>query len=300
MITDIMATNRLGLIYQFDDVSRIVNGLDLSGLGADVNYLETNLSGSRYQNTKLRNRNFDLEVQLRKLFQDEVSMDIQRQRMYEVFNPELNPIRFDFKTSDGTSYHLTAYATATPTMSPDKNNYNAAYQRALLQFVCTDPFIYQNFSADLDNKVEIASYIGNIEFDDFEIPEEGREVEYKTPSLTANVFYNGSSEDGIIIRYIVSGPVVNPRLLNVITYESIKLDVTLQSGDIVNINTYKGERSIMLTRGGVTTNIFNTFSIIDSKFIQIKPGDNIFRFEAESGEDFAEVSIDYRIRKVGI
>lgn len=300
MITDIVATNSLGQIYQFDDVNRVVNGMDLSGLEADVSYLETNLSGSRYQSTKIRNRNFDLEVRISKLFQDETAMDSQRERMYQVFNPELNPIRFDFKTSDGTEYYLTAYATATPRMAPDKSNYNAAYQRALLQFVCTDPYIYQGFSVNVDTRVEISSYIGNIEFDDFEIPEDGREVEYRTPSLSANVFYTGSSEDGMVIKYRATGPVVNPRLLNVVTYEAIKLNITLQTGDIVTISTYKGERGITLLRGGVTTNIFNTFSISDSKFLQIKPGDNVFRFEADSGEEFLEVAIDYRIRKVGI
>lgn len=295
MIVEIKATNSLGFEYIFDDVHHIVNGLDLSGIEADVNYLETTLSGSRYQNTKVKNRNFDLEVQIRRLNQNEATMDIQRERMYKVFNPELNPIRFDFKTSNGDAYYLTAYATATPRMAPDKKNSNAAYQRALLQFTCTDPYIYQAFSS----RVDIASWIGNFEFT-LEIPEEGIEMEYKEPSLSANVYYDGDSSDGMYIKYRATGTVVNPTLINVLTYDSIKLNFTMVNGDIITINTYKGERSIVLLRNNVKTSIFNSFDVNSSTFLKLNPGDNIMRYQADSGEDFLEVAIDYRIRKVGV
>lgn len=295
MITSITAKNVNGDSFEFDNSNRIVNGLDLSGLKANVNFLETTQGGSRYLNTRINNRDLNLEVQLRKGKQSEGQMDLLRQRMYTVFNPESNPIRFDFKDDNGVEYYLNANAISAPVMPPDKENYNAAYQRMLLQFVCTDPYIYEKF----DSRVEIATSEGGFEFD-LEIPIEGKEFEIKTQDLFGRINYPGSGSDGMSVRFRASGTVVNPTLINVNTFEQIKLNFTMQNRDVIVINTYRGERSIRLIRNNTTSNIFYTYVVADSTFLQLRSGDNVFRYQADSGEELLEVAVEYRIRRVGV
>lgn len=295
MIKEIVVTNSNGDSLDFDMVNRIVNGLDLSGLPASVNYIETNQGGSRYLNTRINNRSLTLEVQLRRGNQTEGQMDLLRQRMYTVFNPESNPIRFDFKDSNDKEYYLNANSVQAPLMPPNKKDNNPSFQRMLLQFVCTDPYIYEK----IESRIEIATYEGGFEFD-WEIPEEGDEFETRTEDLFGRIFYTGTGSDGMSIRFRARGNVVNPTFINVNTFEQIRLNFTMQTGDVIVINTYRGNRSITLIRNNTQTNIFYSFVVQDSKFLQLNPGDNLFRYQADTGEELLEVAVEYRIRRVGV
>ena len=295
MIINIRATNVNGEEFIFDNTNRLVNGLDLSGLQADLNFTESSLGGSRYQNTRLRNRELTLELQLRKNLQSEELSDLARQRAYTVFNPESNPIRFDFQTSNGENYYLTAYLNSAPTMPPDASNDNSAFQSMLLQLTCLDPFIYQT----QESKVEIANYEALFEFD-LEIPEEGIEFERRVDSLFGIIEYTGNGQSGMTIRFIARGNVSNPSLINVNTGEQIKLYYDMQPGDVIIIETYRGQRSIRLQRGRINVNIFNSYSLTESTFLQLSPGTNIFRSTADVGEELLEVSLEYRVRRIGL
>jgi len=295
MITSIIATNSQGEQFYFDKENRIVNGFDLSGLEAKVNRTQRASGGSLYQNTILEERELAFELQLRRNDSTEQDMDSRRARMYSVFSPLKNPIRFDFKDSIGNEYYLTAYLLSAPTMKPDKKNYNPGFQRALLEFVCPDPHIYQK----TETRLEIATFRGGLEFI-WEIPTEGDVFEERTDSLEGSIFFTGSGPDGMVIRFIASGTVVNPILTNARTFERIKLNTTMENGDVITINTYTGERNITRLRGGVTENLFYTLDLSDSSFLQLKPGDNSFVYGADSGENLLQVVLEYRIRLVGV
>jgi hypothetical protein len=295
MIINITATNSNNDTFVFDSLNRIVNGLDLSGLGADVNVTDKSSGGAEYQNTRLQTRNINLEVQLRKRNQSEDLNDLARDRALTVFNPELNPIRLNFSTSNGEEYYLDMYMTASPIMPTNKVNSNAAYQSMLLQAICPDPYIYQKF----ESNVEISNYESLFEFD-LEIPEEGIEIESKSQNLFGIIDYTGNGPTGITIKFKALSNVSNPGLVNVNTGERIRLNFQLISGDVMTINTERDNRSISLLRNNVPTNRFSSYVISQSTFLEIQPGTNIFRPEADSGLDFLEVTIEYRIRKVGL
>lgn len=295
MITDVKVTNSKGDEFRFDRLNRMTTGLDLSGLQASVNRSGTNAPGSRYQNTKIEEREFDIAFNMMRNVYDETMMDAKRGTAYKVFNPTYNPMRVDFKMSDGKSYYLTAELLSTPIMPTDKKSNNAAWQKVLVQFVATDPFIYHSNSV----KVVIALWVANFEFP-LEIPVGGLEMGYRSKSLIANVFNEGQQSTGMVIRFTARGSVVNPSLINVNTYESIKLNFTMLSGDKVEINTYRGRRSIILTRDNVETTIFNTLDFDTSKFLQLAVGDNLFRYDAEAGIDNLEAYMIFTPRLVGV
>lgn len=289
-----MATNINGDSIAFDHRLRLINGLDLSGLGADVNASESISDGAIYQNTRLRSREFALELHLRRLQHDDAQMDDKRALMYRVFNPKTNPIRIDFENSIGKKYYLNANLLSTPIMGPDKSNNNAARQKVLLEFLAPDPFVYASESSTED----LASWVSAFEFP-LEIVDGGIEMGYRSPSLIKNIVNGGSEEIGMIIEFKALAGLSRPSLLNVNTYEQFKLNCNMINGDVIRVNTNRRQKSIVLIRNNVEINIFNQIEL-SSKFLQLKPGDNLFRYNADSGLDNLEIRITYRDRYVGV
>lgn len=296
MIENLRATNKQGLSITFDESLRMTSGLDLSGLTAQVNATETTGAGARYQNTRLNVRNLDLEFQIRRQFSSEALMDDKRALMYKVFTPESSEVRFDFNLTDGTAYYFTAHTTAAPIMPPSKATNNDAYQLALVQMVCTDPYIYKSIM----NRAEVS--IVNSEFMfPLEIPSNvGIEMGTYTESLSINIYNEGTGDIGMVIKFKAISAVSNPEIINVLTYEKLGLNIDMLAGDEITIDTTKGKRGVTLNRNNVVTNVFNTFDFATSSFFQLHPGENILRYNASSGLSDLAVEIEYNSRFVGV
>lgn len=293
MLKDIVATNVNGAAVRFDELLRIVNGLDLSGLTAEVNRSTGRQAGSIPQNTRLQDRSFALEIQMRKAGYTEIQMDDKRGEFYRVFDPNANPIRIDFKNSVGKAFYLTAYLEGTPLMSPDKNSNNAARQNALLQFLAPDPYVYASDAT----MVEIATWVPAFSFP-LSIPSGGIRMGYRSQSLIKNVPNSGGTV-GMVIVFEANASLSNPSLININTYETLKLNINMLAGDVIIINTITNQKAVTLTRGNVTTNIMNAVDI-ESKFLQLRTGDNLFRYDATSGIDNLKVRMEFRNRYVGV
>lgn len=294
IIKELKITNSNGDSIEFGRHFKLIEGLDLSRLGANVNYSDSTSDGAHYQNTKLDVRDFDLQFFIDISFQEQWWVEEKRQELFRVFNPKFNPMKLEFTTKGDKSYYLNANITSAPDLPQGFENSNRKWQKGLLQFLSTDPFIYEQYA----NKVDIALWVSAFEFP-LEIVEEGIEMGYRSPSLIVNVNNNGQESTGMNIRFNALSEVVNPKLLNVNTYEELKLNFVMQPGDIIEISTYKGKRSIILTRSNVQSNIFNTLDL-SSTFLQLEVGDNLFRYDAESGLDYLEVSMTYTPRRIGV
>lgn len=290
-MSSIIATNKRGDSISFTNPLKLVRVDGLSGLAAENYYSESTKDGSTRIGTKLSNRDIEIEFQLRKMenFNESIIED-HKNRIYKVFNPKLNPIRLDITTKTGKQYYLHANVDTVPAFAPE----NPAYIGCLIQFSCDDPYIYEYE----ESKVDIALWIGTFEFP-LEIPEEGIEMGYRSESLIVNVPNEGQVESGMTIRFKALGTVVNPSLINVNTHETLKLNITMQGGDIIEISTYKGNKYIKLTRGGVKYDAFNSL-VLSSEFLQLDVGDNLFRYDAEQYLDNLEVDIRHRNMLLGV
>jgi len=71
---------------------------------------------------------------------------------------------------------------------------------------------------------------------------------------------------------------------------SIKLNITLQAGDILSVSTGYGEKEVTLQRDGVTSDAFRYLDV-DSTYFQLSVGDNLYRYSAEENLENLEVSI---------
>ena len=125
------------------------------------------------------------------------------------------------------------------------------------------------------------------------------ELGYREPSVIVNVYNEGDVKSGMRIVFSAIGTVVNPSLLNVNTQEYIKVNAIMEAGDVITVNTEYGKKGATLTRAGETTDYFRHIDV-DSTFMQLDIGDNVFRYDAEEGAAALEASIYHNNKYLGV
>lgn len=94
------------------------------------------------------------------------------------------------------------------------------------------------------------------------------------------IINGGDVETGVVIHLNALGTVLNPKIYNVDTADHMFLNVEMEQGDEITINTRKKEKSIILLRDGVQSNIVGKLDA-GSTWFNLVPGDNVFTYEAD-------------------
>ncbi|WP_414733439.1 phage tail family protein [Acetobacterium carbinolicum] len=150
----------------------------------------------------------------------------------------------------------------------------------------------------VEQREEIALWIGDFEFE-LEFPEEGIEMGHREQSLIVNCLNNGDLETGMRIEFKALASLTNPSLFNVHTREFIKINKTMAAGEVISVSTYFGNKQIISKLNGIESNVFYAIDE-DSSFLQLNKGDNLFRYDAETGLDNLEVTIYHYDRYIGV
>lgn len=288
-------TNSRGDSIKFGRHFKLIDDFDMSGLKASVNYSESTDDGSDYQNTVLENRDFEIPFFIHKTVRDSLWNEERRNEAYKVFNPKTNPHRIDITTYGGKKYYIMGNLESLPSFLKGFENDNRLWTKGLLQYSSNDPFFYSSE----ETQFNIGNWVGKFEFP-LEIPDGiGIEMGVYSESLITNIFNGGQTSTGMTVKFKARDIVVNPSLTDVNTYEFMKLETTLQAGDILEVSTYKGNKYVELIRDNNRIDMFNAFSL-DSDFLILSPGDNLFRYNADEGLDSLEVSITFRYRYLGV
>lgn len=171
----------------------------------------------------------------------------------------------------------------------------AILQDFTVQLLCLNPF----WRKQSETRDDIAAWVGGFEFPE-EIPvDEGWEIGYRQPSLIVNVYNEGDVQTGIRVEFRALGIVESPSLLNVDTQEFIKLNFSMQAGDVLSVSTGYGQKEVTLKRNGVISDAFRYLDV-DSSYLQLVAGDNLFRYDAESALENLEVSIYHNDLYLGV
>lgn len=149
IIKDMTITNSRGDSITFGRHFRLERDFDLSGTAATVNYSETTVDGSHYQNTKLENKDFDVPFFIYKSINEPWWIEEKRNQAYKVFNPKANPMRIDITTKAAEEYYINANLEGVPSFPTGFENDNNTWQKGLLQFSANDPFFMRKMSKRL-------------------------------------------------------------------------------------------------------------------------------------------------------
>jgi phage-related protein len=109
--------------------------------------------------------------------------------------------------------------------------------------------------------------------------------------VTVTYFNAGDVATGGIITFTaLANGVKNPVFYNRTNGTFFGLTFTMQSGDVITINTQQGEKGVTLLRGGVKTSIVNSRST-GSTWLVFDPGENEISYGAYEGATSLRVTL---------
>lgn len=202
-----------------------------------------------------------------------------RRKIVKTINPKQEVTMFYFENDK--KYKIKCVPTKLPYFSEVGTNLT----KCLLNFICHDPY----WKDVQEISEEIALWISCLEFD-LEFLEDGIEFGYREPSLLVNMANESDTDCGMLIRFEALGALRNPSLMNVDTQEFIKLDYTMRAGEIIEICTDYGGKSIFSIYNGQKKSLWNYKNYL-STFLQMNVGNNLFRYDAEENIENLNVTI---------
>ncbi len=168
-------------------------------------------------------------------------------------------------------------------------------QRIQISILCPDPY----FRSLTEMISDISKTFANFEFP-FSIDEEGKEFSIIDEHREADVYNPGEIACGVIIRiYAEADGIENPIIRNVLTGEYLGVEVTLDQGDVLEINTNKGQKAITKYIDAVPQNEINGL-MNGSTWFQLEPGLNRFYYEADTLDLFLKIEFLHNILYEGV
>ncbi|MFJ8216232.1 phage tail family protein [Bacillus cereus] len=291
MMERLVFTNALGESVELGNRAPF-SLVTVSGLGDVKAATQTQKSayrhGSRYIGTLLEEREIDVEILIEGNNYERVSE--YRSMLARIMNPALGEgiLRYE---NDYTSVHIRTALENVP-LSPDGvENRGERFQKTFIHLLCADPFFFKEKRQD-----DIAVWVPAFEMP-FEIPESGMEFSHRTPSLITEIINEGHIATGMEIQIKALGKAKNPRIINVITQEYLKINKTMVAGEIITIDTTKGKKKAVSNVDGP---IMRKLDFAPSTFLQLEVGTNLFRYDAEENTERLEVSIYHTPKLVGV
>ena len=155
---------------------------------------------------------------------------------------------------------------------------------------CPDPL----FSDKTESKVIAASTIPMFHFpliiSKNPSPPGGVIFGLRQPSLIVAINNSGAVDVGMKIVFKANGTLYGPSLINVDTQKYFKVNKMMQAGEEIVVDTVIGEKKIQGKLNGITSNYFK-YRDLDSEWLQLKVGDNLFRYDADDNIGNLEVYI---------
>ena len=109
---------------------------------------------------------------------------------------------------------------------------------------------------------------------------------------------NSGDEVGFTLE-ISGGPAKNPTVYNALTNEYMQISGDIQKGDVITITTKTGNKTVLLKREGVVTNIINRL-VSGSTWLNLKAGENKFYVRASEGLSSLKVRLIHRNAYLGV
>lgn len=159
-------------------------------------------------------------------------------------------------------------------------------QEIQITFLCPSPYF-----TDLDSQAKIMSAVTPL----FKFPFTFN-GSFKFGERMASVienFVNDSTVDVYpIIEFKAISALTNPSIMNINTYEKMKVNVSLSAGEKLRIDTRIGKKSITKISGSGETNCFNCMAD-DFKFFKLYTGDNYLKYDADTNAAGLQTTVQW-------
>lgn len=249
--------------------------LEVDGLNpptAAINTVEiAGVDGARFNSSRIQTRNIVIMLNIKP------PIEINRLELYKYFRVK-RYIKVYYK-NDNRNVFAEGY------VETFENNLFGMTQQPQISIICPNPF----WKSVSELQVEFSNTVSLFEFP-FSIPSEG--IEFSTIQRIITTYINaGDVATGAIIKfYATTDQILNPKFYNRTTGQFFGLDLEMNQGDVITINTQQGEKSVTLLRDGVITNILSDRTL-GSTWIIFEPGENEISYGADQGQNNLNVSV---------
>lgn len=221
-----------------------------------------------------------------------LARDQRKDVLLSVLNPKLGVGVLTY-TYDNGARELNCSVEASP-IFPNKL-YTDARQRYQVTFRAHNPYFIDPNTNLIAMDTESAL---------FEVPDATGGIDMLTAGieiavdLSAPVTVVNTGQVDAPVQITFYGPATNPKVENQTTGEYIKLNKTLIAGDVVEINTAFGEKTVTITNGVTVTNGM-AYLDLASTFWSLAQGDNLVRFTDDASTTTARCQLTYKNRYLG-
>lgn len=259
--------------------------------GIDSGSLELNtvsnaqFDGSVVVSKRIQNRPISITVD----YKGTNSQEVERQSLISFFNPKNKGLL------------IVNYGEIERAIEYEVEGFNCKLNNVFetitftVDLLCPQPY----WRDILESKINIALWKEMFHFPLIVPQNVGIIMGLREPSLIVNALNVGNVESGMIIEFKALGTLTNPSILNVETQEFFKVNKSMVAGEVITVNTNIGAKKVIDNLNGVETNILNLIDL-DSTFLQLRVGDNLLRYDADTNLDNLEVNIYYNPFYLGV
>lgn len=239
--------------------------LSVSGLNpapAEINTTPVSgIDGTRYNSARIGQRNIVIRLNINGDIED------RRIELYKYFRVK-HTMRVYYK-NEHVDVYIDGY------VETFENDFFTILQQPQISIICPDPYFKSMSETEIDFENVTALFMFP-----FAIAAEG--IPFSSLNEISSRYFNaGNVETGGIITFTaLADDVKNPVFYNNTNGTFFGVDITMQSGDVIEINTQRGEKSVKLTRSGTTTSIVGDRTN-GSTWIVFEPGENEISFGAD-------------------
>ena len=262
----------------------VINIEGLNPVGATINTYKIGVSdGEHYNSSYVNMRNIVLYIVPKNKSND---IETNRLALYKYFRPK-HKIRLYFQ-HDSRDVFIDGYVETV------EISLYSQLEQFQISVICPQPYFLDISTAQGD-----FSQIENLFEFPFAIEEEG--IEFSRFGQIDDIYINndGEVETGLIISLYAFGSASGIELyLNDTQYFKLG-DLSLETGDILTINTNKGEKSVTLLRNGTEINCINYVSK-GSTWFTLDIGENKISKIIGSGMESVNIDVSYYIKYIGV
>jgi len=225
----------------------------------------TNFDGGKFNSTSLEMRNIIITLT------PEYPVETNRLAIYQMFRPK-HDVTIYFKNGTRDVFINGRVETCVGNPFSEK-------QEIQISILCANPYFIDVNQLTLDFSSTIKNFKFPVAFIEGGIPFSS--VNRVSERCVTNL---GDSECGVNIECEFIGDVVELKIYDASDLDYMLLNYEFHAGDVLHINTNKGNKSITLERDGETLNIINAFDKT-SKWLQLGIGENRFTFDCVYGKE---------------
>ena len=261
-----------------EPVYQVVSIQGLNPPPAQINTTNiVNMDGSRYNSAKLLTRNLVITIRIN----GEVEQN--RLRLYRYFKTK-EWCTFYYK-NDSVDVNIAGYVESV------ECDLFSRSEMAQISILCPFPYFRSVSQIVADSSTVFSTFVFpfSINIDDPVV------ISSIDPDSEGYIdVYNGSeSETGVLLEIDFDDAFNSVAVKNTTTGDEMILNYAFEAGDKVLINTTRGEKSVILARGSIFTNIFSSLAP-GSVFFQLVMGVNRFQYLVNGVENTEDVFLIFK------